>query len=141
MAEQGMLDMLKQARAMQKQMGKIQKKVEKRDVAAECAGGGVQVVVTGKLRLKRILIDQAVLDTKDKRQVQDLVAEAVNAGLEKAQAMVNHEMGKIAAKMGLPGGEDFAGGDEEFDDGMDKLAPSEDGDDAKSGRLRRWLGR
>ncbi len=124
MSQPGMMDMLKQARGLQKRMNKIQKKVEKRDVSAESGGGMVSVVCSGKLEIKRILIDQELIDGGDKRMLQDLVTSAVNAAVKKAQDMVSKEMEKVAGDMGLP---DMDGSDE--------------GGEESGGRLSRWLNR
>jgi DNA-binding YbaB/EbfC family protein len=128
-----MMQMMKQARALQKKMGKAQKKVEKRDVQAEVGDGKVQVVCSGKLEVKRILIEQELIDGGDKREIQDMVCSGVNAALKKAQDMVSKEMAKVAADMGLP--EDALGeGAGSSDDDDD--SPAEGG-----GRLKRLFGR
>lgn len=126
-----MMQMLKQARGLQKQMGKVQKKVEKRDVQAEAGGGKVSVVCSGKLEIKRILIDQELIDGGDKRVIQDTVAAGVNAALKKAQDMVQSEMAKVASGMGLP------------DDALGLEGPSgeEEAGTEKKGRLGRLFGR
>ena len=127
--EPSMMQMMKQARGLQKRMGKVQKKVEKREVSAEAGGGMVEVVCSGKLEIKRVLIDAEVIAGGDKRMIQDLVTAGVNAALKKAQALVSSEMAKVAADMGLPSDEtgDVEGGD---DEGA-----------GEGGRLSRWLGR
>jgi DNA-binding YbaB/EbfC family protein len=127
-----MMQMMRQARSLQKQMGKVQKKVEKRDVQAESGGGQVQVVCSGKLEVKRILIAQELIDSGDKRMVQDLVVSGVNAALKKAQDMVQAEMSKVAAGLGLP--DDALGLDGGGDD-----EPAGGGE--KKGRLGRLFGR
>jgi len=134
--EPSMMQMLKQARGLQKQMKQIQKKVEKKDVSATGADGKIEVVCSGKLEIKRILIDQALLESPDKRQLQDALVKAVNGAISKAQNLMAVEMQKIAGDMGLPGGEDALGMGE--DDDKDE-AGAESG--AGGGRLRRWLGR
>lgn len=132
MAEPSMMEMMKQARGLQKRMNKVQKKAEKREVSAEAAGGAVSVVCTGKIQIKRILLDQELIDRGNKRELQDAVVEGVNAAIKKAQAMVEAEMGKVAADMGLPGGDDPLAEVEE-------QVAEESGE--KGGRLRRLLGR
>lgn len=135
MSEQpSMMQMMKQARALQKKMGKAQKKVEKRDVQADVGGGKVQVVCSGKLEVKRILIEQELIDGGDKRAIQDLVCSGVNAALKKAQDMVSKEMAKVASDMGLP--EDALG--EGADHGDDS---SDDTPGSGGGRLSRLFGR
>ena len=137
--EPSMMQMLKQARTMQKQMKQIQKKVDKRDVSAMVADGKIEVVISGKLQVRRILIDQSLLESPDKRVLQDHLTLAVNTAIQKAQNLMAVEMQKMAGDMGIPPdamGEAMGGGDDDRDD------ETPGGDDAAGGgRLRRWLGR
>lgn len=136
--EPSMMQMLKQARAMQKQMKQIQKKVDKRELSVMSADGKIEVVITGKLQVQRILLDQSLLENPDKLALQKGLALAVNTAIAKAQNLMAVEMQKMAGDMGIPPealGEMAGGGD---DDGGDD---SPGGDEAGGGRLRRWFGR
>lgn len=134
--EPSMMQMLKQARGLQKQMKQIQKKVEKRDVSVMAAGGKIEVVCSGKLEFRRILIDQTLLENPDKRVLQDQLLAAVNGAIKKAQNLMAVEMQQMAGEMGLPTDE-IAGalGDGDDDDTSGGAAP------ASGGRLRRLFGR
>ncbi len=136
--EPSMMQMLKQARAMQKQMKQIQKKVDKREVSAMAADGKIEVVITGKLNVRRILVDQSLLENPDKRVLQDNLTLAVNTAIQKAQNLMASEMQKMAGDLGIPQdalGEAMGGGDDDHDD-------ASGGDEAAGGgRLRRWFGR
>jgi len=135
--EPSMMQMLKQARGLQKQMKQIQKKVEKRDIAATAAGGKIEVVCSGKLVIKRILIDQSLLDAPDKRTLQDALLTAVNSAIKKAQDLMNNEMARMAGDMGIPS-EELTGGadtDDDHEEGTDT------GADTGGGRLKRWFKR
>lgn len=139
--EPSMMQMLKQARAMQKQMKQIQKKVDKRELSVMTPDGKIEVVITGKLQVQRIILDQSLLDSPDKLSLQKNLTSAVNNAIAKAQNLMASEMQKMASDMGIPpeamgdvmggGGEDDGGGD---DDGGA-------GGEAGGGRLRRWFGR
>jgi hypothetical protein len=139
--EPSMMQMLKQARAMQKQMKTIQKKVDKREVSTTAADGKIEVVITGKLEVRRILIDQALLENADKVALQSNLTKAVNDAIKKAQNLMASEMQKMAGDLGIPqdamaeamGGE--AGG------GDDDDAPSGGDEATGGGRLRKWFGR
>ena len=94
--EPSMLQMLKQARGLQKQMKQIQKKVEKRDVAAAVAGGKIEVVCSGKLVIKRILIDQSLLvsrQTDDRRR--DLVEHRLDRLLDTFAAIAGTAVAQL----------------------------------------------
>ena len=140
MAEQpSMMQMMKQARGMQKQMKVIQKRVEKRDVSVATGDGKIEIVISGKLQVRRILLDQSLLEKPDKVALQNNLVAAVNTAITKAQNLMAVEMQKMATDMGLPPGalgEAVGGGD---DDGPDDSGTG--GDEAGGGRIRRWLGR
>jgi len=137
--EPSMMQMLKQARGLQKQMKQIQKRVEKRDLSVMAADGKIEVVISGKLVVRRILLDQSLLETPDKRVLQDQLTHAVNTAIQKAQNLMAVEMQKMAGDMGIPPdamGDALGTGDEDRDD------DSPGGDDtAGGGRLRKWFGR
>ena len=59
-------------------------------------GGGQELVA--------IKIDPAVADPKDVDMLQDLVVAAVNEGIRKSKQMVQEEMSKLTAGLGLPSG-------------------------------------
>lgn len=135
--EPSMMQMLKQARGLQKQMKQIQKKVEKRDVSVMAAGGKIEVVCSGKLEFRRILIDQSLLENPDKRVLQDQLLAAVNGAIKKAQNLMAVEMQQMAGEMGLPTDEiASAMGDGDDDDTSGGSAAPSSG-----GRLRRLFGR
>lgn len=103
MAEQpSMMEMLRQARDLQKKMKKIQKQVEKTEITAAAGDGLVTVVVSGKLHVRSVTIDPSLLTRGDVRLVQDLVMSAVNAALEKAQEIMTEEMKKVTGGLDLP---------------------------------------
>jgi DNA-binding YbaB/EbfC family protein len=136
--EPSMMQMLKQARAMQKQMKQIQKKVDKRELSVMAADGKIEVVITGKLQVQRILLDQSLLDQPDKVALQKHLANAVNAAIAKAQGLMAAEMQKMAGDLGIPPeamGEAMGGGDDDGDD-----SPG-DGGEQGGGRQRRGFGR
>ncbi len=103
MSEPSMFEMIKQARSLQKQMSKIQKKVAKKKVQVDVGGGMVSVEISGKLVVSKIEIEQSLLDRNDKRLLQELVRTAVNSAIVKAQELMNEEMKDVAGGMNIPG--------------------------------------
>jgi len=102
-----MMEMLRQARDLQKKMKKIQKQVEKTEITAAAGdenNGLVTVVVTGKMHVRSVTIDPRLLAPGNVRHVQDLVTSAVNAALEKAQEIMSEEMKKATGGLDLPEG-------------------------------------
>lgn len=139
MAEQpSMMEMLKQARAMQKQMKQVQKRVDKRELSVMSPDGKIEIVITGKLNVRRVLLDQSVLEVTDKRVLQDQLTAAINNAISKAQNLMAVEMQKMAGDLGIP---PEALGEAMGTDGDDDDASGATGGDAGGGRLRRWFGR
>lgn len=103
MSEPGMLDMIKQARELQKKMKKVEKRVAKAEITANAGGGMVTVVVNGKLQVRRVTIEPSLIEQGDVLMIQDLVTSAVNAAIEKAQEMMAEEMKAATGGMNLPG--------------------------------------
>ena len=105
MAEQpSMMEMLRQARDLQKKMKKIRKQVEKTEITASAGSDNAQVtvVVSGKLHVRSVTIDQSLVSRGDARLIQELVTNAVNAALEKAQEIMTEEMKKVTGGLNMP---------------------------------------
>lgn len=101
--------LLTQAQELQGKLGQLQQELALRRIEASSGGGMVTAVVTGALRVVEIRIEPAVFEGGDRAMAQDLIAAAVNAALEKAQAMVQSEMQKASSLGGL-GANLFPGG-------------------------------
>ena len=99
----GLGQMMKQAQKMQAQILKIQEEMAERSVEASSGGGMVTVTANGKQEILSIRIEPEVVDPEDVEMLQDLVADAVNEALKKAQEMVAEEMAKVTGGMQLPG--------------------------------------
>lgn len=95
--------MLRQARSLQKQMGKLQKKIAKKKVSASAGGGMVEVEATGKLVITRVTIEPSLVAKGDVGLIQELVKSAVNGAVDKAQDMMNEEMKQVTGGLDIPG--------------------------------------
>jgi hypothetical protein len=96
--------LMAKAREMQEKMKAVQDELSRRQVSADAGGGMVEATVNGRLELVKIRIDKSRLDVSDTEMVEDLVVAAVNAAQAKASAMVQSEMQKMTADLGLPPG-------------------------------------
>ncbi|HQM43693.1 MAG TPA: YbaB/EbfC family nucleoid-associated protein [Smithellaceae bacterium] len=96
-------NIMKQAKKMQEQMGKIQEELEAKTVEAQAGGGMVRVVVNGKFNVVSIKIEKEAVNPEDVEMLEDLVVAAVNEGVRKAQEMASQEMAKITGGLGIPG--------------------------------------
>ena len=95
--------MMQQAQQLQRQIVKLQEELESATVEASAGGGMVKVVVSGKLRLESLEIDPQVVSDEDVDMLQDLVAAAVNEGLQKAQDMASSRMSSLTGGLNIPG--------------------------------------
>ncbi|HNV69665.1 MAG TPA: YbaB/EbfC family nucleoid-associated protein [Candidatus Ozemobacteraceae bacterium] len=102
-APPNMQGLMKQAQKMQEKMQAAQEELKSRTVEESVGGGMITVVFTGAQELKKITINKEVVDPEDIETLQDLVLSAVNAGLKKAQDMMQEEMGKITGGLNIPG--------------------------------------
>ncbi len=103
MPEPGLLDMVKQARDLQKKMSKVQKRIAKTEITANAGGGMVTAVVNGNLEVKRISIEPDLIGGGDVRMIEDLVRSALNAAIKKAQDLMAEEMKQVTGGMNIPG--------------------------------------
>jgi DNA-binding YbaB/EbfC family protein len=95
--------MIKQAQQLQRRMTELQEELESATVEATSGGGVVTVVVTGKMTVESIQIDQEVVSPEEVEMLQDLVLAAVNEGLSKAQEMVSSRMSALTGGLNIPG--------------------------------------
>lgn len=99
-----MNQMMRQAQALQRKMGKIREELAAEEVSGSAGGGTVTAVATGTGELKRVAIDPAAVDPGDVEMLQDLVTAAVNEVLRAAKDLEDDRMGALGSGMGLPPG-------------------------------------
>ena len=90
-----MQNMIKQAQKMQKEMQTKQEEVAKKEIETSAGGGAVVVKATGDKKIKEIIIKKEVVDPEDVEMLQDLVLTAVNEALNKAEGMMQAELGAL----------------------------------------------
>ena len=99
----GMSGMMKQVQKMQKKMIQVQEELAQQRVEGTAGGGMVTAVVDGKLNVVEIKISHQVVDPNDSEMLEDLVLAAINQGQQKAQEMMNQEMGQLTGGLQIPG--------------------------------------
>lgn len=99
--------MMKQAQEMQKKMGKMQEELAAREFEASVAGGKVTVRATGAGDVLSIKIDPVVVDPEDVGLLEDLILSAIKQAVGQGKMMMQEEMGKLTAGLGLPPGFGF----------------------------------
>ena len=101
MAEIDLSALMQQAQALQARMKEMQETASSKTVEAQSGGGMVRVVVDGTMRVRKIVIDAAIVAANDKSMLEDLILVAINDGMARAQKMLADEMGKLGPLGGL----------------------------------------
>ena len=100
-------DIIKQAQVMQQEMLKIQEGLKDKFVETSVAGGGITLKANGQKKIVDLSISLDVLkdaiEEEDATIVSDLIINAVNEVLEKAEEMAEKEMEIITGGVSIPG--------------------------------------
>ncbi len=99
----GMAGLMKQAQMMQDKMQKMQAELANAEVTGESGAGMVSVVMTGRHDVRRVSIDDSLLE-EDKEILEDLIAAAVNDAVRKIEQRNEQAMSGMTAGMQLPPG-------------------------------------
>jgi hypothetical protein len=95
-----MNNLMKQAQRMQRQMEESQKELEEKEFTAKAGGGAVEVTVTGKKEVKKVLIDKDAVDPDETEMLQDMIVAAVNEAMRQAEEANAAIMSKMTGGMG-----------------------------------------
>ncbi len=98
--------LMKQAQQMQANMQKAQEEIANMEVTGQAGGGMVSVVMTGRHDVKRVSIDDSLMED-DKEMLEDLLAAAVNDAVRQIEKTSQERMSGMTAGMNLPGGMKF----------------------------------
>lgn len=97
-----MAGLMRQAQQMQENMKKMQDQLASVEVEGESGAGMVKVQMTCKYDVRRVSIDETVMD--DREMLEDLVAAAVNDAVRKVESTTQEKMSGFTAGLGLPPG-------------------------------------
>ena len=95
-----MNNLMKQAQKMQRQMEESQRELEATEFTAKAGGGAVEVTVTGKKQMTKIVLSQDVVDPDDVEMLQDLILAATNEAMKMADEASANMMGRMTGGMG-----------------------------------------
>ena len=99
----GMGNIMKQAQQMQERMQKTQEELANIEVTGEAGAGMVKVVMTCNHNVRRVEIDESLMED-DKDMIEDLVAAAMNNAVQRVQDTTKEKMGEVTGGMPLPPG-------------------------------------
>ena len=100
-------DIIKQAQVMQQEMLKIQEGLKDKFVESSVAGGGITIKANGQKKLVDLSISLDVLkdaiEENDSTIVSDLIVNAINEILDKAEEVAEKEMEVVTGGVSIPG--------------------------------------
>ena len=99
-----MMDLVKQAQAMQSRMQELQAELERAEIEGSSGGGLVRVTLNGKGDLKRVAIDPSLIKPDEAEVLQDLLVAAHADAKGRSEAEMQKRMADMAGGMGLPPG-------------------------------------
>lgn len=99
----GMGNMMKQAQQLQDKMQKAQEEIANMEVVGEAGAGMVKVTMLGNHNLKRVELDESLMED-DKEMIEDLVAAAVNDAVRRVAESSQEKMSEVTGGMPLPPG-------------------------------------
>ena len=97
-------DMMKQAQMLQKKMNEAQEKLRSIEVEGVSGGGMVKVLATAKGDIKKINIDDSLMNSSEKEITEDLILAANNEAKKKAENAAANEMKNVTGGISLPPG-------------------------------------
>ena len=102
MMKGGLGGLMKQAQQMQANMKKAQDELAKVEVEGQAGSGMVKVTMTCAHEVRRVKLDDSVLD--DKEMLEDLVTAAMNDAVKQVAATTKAKMSGFGAGLNLPPG-------------------------------------
>lgn len=99
----GLGGLMKQAQKMQEDMQKAQEEIANMEVTGQSGGGLVSVVMTGRHDVKRVSIDDSLMQD-DKDMLEDLLAAAVNDAVRRVETETRERMADITKGLPFPPG-------------------------------------
>jgi nucleoid-associated protein EbfC len=99
----GLGNIFKQAQKMQEELQRTQERLAQEEVTGESGGGMVKVVMNGRHEVRRVAIDPALM-SDDREMLEDLIAAAVNAAVQRVAERTQASMSGLTAGLPLPPG-------------------------------------
>ena len=99
----GMGNIMKQAQQMQERMEKAQEEIKSLEVTGEAGAGLVKVTMLGSHNVKRVEIDESLMED-DKDMIEDLLAAAVNDAVRRVGEESTKRMADVTGGMQMPPG-------------------------------------
>ncbi|MDO2947999.1 YbaB/EbfC family nucleoid-associated protein [Aeromonas simiae] len=99
----GIGNLMKQAQQMQERMQQLQEQLAEMEVTGESGAGMVKVTMTGSHSVRRVAIDESLMED-DKEMLEDLIAAAFNDAVRRVEEQNKSKMAELTGGMQLPPG-------------------------------------
>ncbi len=97
-------NMMKQVQEMQAKMADMQARLDEMTVTGKAGAGMVQITLTGKNLMKKVEIDDSLLQPSEKEILEDLLMAAYNEARAKVEQAVAEQMKDVTGGLPLPPG-------------------------------------
>lgn len=94
--------MMKQAQQMQVKMQEMQDKLGDMEVQGTSGGGMVNITMTCKGEVRKIIISPEIINPNERETLEDLVMAAVNMARQRADETLADETRLMMAEFGMP---------------------------------------
>jgi len=99
----GMGNLMKQAQQMQAKMAKAQEELANMEVIGESGAGMVKVTMTGSHSVRRVDIDESLMED-EKEMLEDLISAAFNDAVRRVEEQNKEKMSALTGGMQMPPG-------------------------------------
>ena len=110
--------LLGNAKEMRAKLEAMQAELARKRVEADAGAGAVRVTVNGRFEVVAVRLDPPMLAAlvgdgaeEDRQMIEDLIAAATNAAMEKARDLAQDEMRKLTGGLNIPGLDQLTGGE------------------------------
>jgi nucleoid-associated protein EbfC len=95
--------LMKQAKAMQAQVMRMQEELQKKEFEGVSGGGMVRVVLNGSHQLIALKINAEVVNPQEVEMLEDLISAAYASALEKLKALSENAFNSVTGGISIPG--------------------------------------
>ena len=99
----GLGNLMKQAQAMQDNLRKAQEELARTEVEGQSGGGMVKVTMTCRHDIRKVDLDDSMMNAEDKEVLEDLIAAAVNDAVRRVEQTTQEKMAGLTGGLNIPG--------------------------------------
>lgn len=96
-----MLDKAKQLYQLQKKAKEVQKSLKNIEIEAKSSDGFVSAVFSGDQKIKSISIDESIISSDKKKELEEKLVRVVSEGLSRSQAVAAEKAKGLMGDMGM----------------------------------------